>query len=78
MSESRTEPAERITLDDLKHRVETVTDMAVTDAKEMAAKVVSEDPGRTVLIAAGVVLLAVSLAYFLGTRSAQRAAMGPE
>lgn len=73
MSERRVEPAERITIDDIKHRVETVTDLAVSDAKELAGRVVTQDPGRTVLIVAGTVVLVVSLAYFLGARRGRRA-----
>jgi len=66
-----TEIAPRITLDDVKHRAETIKDMAVSDAKDAVAKVTEADITKKVLIVAGVVIFAASFAYYLGTRSAR-------
>lgn len=75
MSDSRanTGPVERITLDDIKHRAETVKDLAVSDVKAAVGRVVSEDATRTLLIVAGVVVAAASIAYVLGSRRGARA-----
>lgn len=59
----------RITIEDVKRRAETVRDLAVAEVKETADKVVDESAGRTLLIMAGVVVLAASVAFYLGTRS---------
>jgi hypothetical protein len=63
------EPAERITLDDLKHRAEVVKDLAVTDTKSAVAAVLDTNETKTLLIVAGVVIAVASIAFFLGTRS---------
>jgi len=62
-------PAERITLDDLKHRAEQVKDLAVSDAKDAVATAFDTSEVRTLLIAAGVVVAVASIAFFLGTRA---------
>ena len=64
-----TQPVERITLDDLKHRAEQVKDLAVTDAKSAVASVIDTNETRTLLIIVGVVVVAASIAFFLGARS---------
>lgn len=62
-------PAEpNITIEDLKHRVETVRDLAVTEAKQTVDKVVDENATRTLLVMAGIVVLAASVAFYLGSR----------
>lgn len=66
-------PVDRITLDDIKHRAETVKDLAVSDAKEAVGRIISDDATRTLLIVAGVVVAAASIAYLIGTRSGRRA-----
>jgi len=62
-------PAERITLDDLKHRAEQVKDLAVSDAKDAVATAFDTSEVRTLLIAAGVIVAVASVAFFLGTRA---------
>lgn len=62
----------RVTLEDVKHRAETVRDLAVSEVKDVAGKVVDDSAGRTLLIVAGVVIVAASLAFYLGTRSGGR------
>lgn len=59
----------KITLDDLKHRTEAITDMAVSDAKEAVAAVARTDAAKKVMIAVGVVLAVASVAYFMGSRA---------
>jgi len=62
-------PAERITLDDLKHRAEQVKDLAVQDAKSAVGAVVDTSEARTLMIMVGVAVAVASIAFFLGTRS---------
>ena len=63
-------PVERITLDDLKHRAGQVQDLAVTETKSAVASVLDTNEAKTLMIIAGVVVLAASVAFFLGARSA--------
>ncbi len=67
----------RVTLDDLRHRAEAVKTKAVVDARDAVDAVFTAEAKRTMMIAAGVVLVAASMAYFLGTR-AGRAALARE
>jgi hypothetical protein len=67
----------RVTLDDLRHRAEAVKTKAVTDAKDAVDTVFTTEVKRSLVVAAGVVLVAASVAYFLGTR-AGRAALSRE
>lgn len=53
-----------VTVDDLKRKAEQVRDIAQAEVK----RVTSEELTRTLLIAAAAVGIAVSFAYFLGTR----------
>ncbi len=66
------EPTARITLDDLKHRAETVRDIAVSETKAVASRVSAMEATRKALIIAGVVCVVVSLAYMAGTRAGTR------
>lgn len=68
-SDELTQPAPRITLDDLKHRAESIKDLAVTDTKSAVNRVLDTDATKTLMMVAGVVLVAASFAYFLGTRT---------
>lgn len=78
-SDSAAAPAERVTLDDLKHRAEAVKDLAVTEAKGKVDEVLAADATRKVLVVAGALLLVVSVAYLMGTRAgARRVPLGPE
>ena len=63
----------RVTLDDLRHRAEAVKTKAVVDARDAVDTVFTAEAKRTMMIAAGVVLVAASMAYFLGTRSGRAA-----
>lgn len=66
-------PAERVTLEQLKLRAAKVTDLAVRESKRVANEVYEESFSKTVLIVVGVVVVAASLAYFMGSRAARRA-----
>lgn len=63
------ESAEKITLEDIRHRTEEVKDLAVSQTKDAAARVVAMDATRKALIVAGVAVAVISLAYFMGTRA---------
>ncbi|MDZ4168351.1 MAG: hypothetical protein U1E26_01670 [Coriobacteriia bacterium] len=65
-------PAERLTLGDLKHRAETIKDLAVSDAKDAVDRVLSADATKQVLIVAGVAVLVIGVAFMLGSRSGAR------
>ncbi len=70
-------PEERVTLDQLKHRVGQISDLAVSESKRVANDVYEQNISKAALVAVGVVLVAASLAYFMGTRAAKRAAAAP-
>lgn len=70
-------PEPRVTLDEIKHQAESVKSKAVAEAKGVADIVVGQESTRTLLMVAGVVVVAASIAYFLGTRSG-RAAMAEQ
>lgn len=63
-----TEDVPRLTLDDVKHKAETVKDVAITEANELVRVVVAQDVTRFVIAAAVVMGLAVSIAYAAGSR----------
>lgn len=63
--------AGRISIDDIRHRAESVKDLAVTDAKAAVDTVVHADPTKKALVAIGVLVVVASVAYFLGTRAAR-------
>ena len=65
-------PEERVTIDELKQRVEQIQDMALTQSKRVVHEVYEQDVTRAALVALGVVVVAASVAYFLGTRAARR------
>jgi len=65
-------PEDRVTLDQLKHRAESVQDLAVSETKRVAKQVIEQDFTRKALIAVGTVVVIASLAYYFGRRAAQR------
>lgn len=66
----------RVTLDDLRHRAEDVKSKAVAEAKGAVDVVMGESSTKTFLIVAGVVVVAASIAFYLGSRAARAAALG--
>lgn len=65
---NETLPAERVTVDDIRHRLDSVKSLAVEEAKA-AADTVLGDNTRTLVMVAGLVVIAASLAFFLGAKS---------
>lgn len=60
---------ERITIDDIRHRAEHVKSQALSEAKSAVDTVMGENGTRTLVMVAGLVVVAASLAFFLGSRS---------
>ena len=69
-------PEERVTVDELSQRVEQIQDMALTQTKQVVHRVYEQDVTRAALVALGVVVVAASVAYYLGTRAARQVAAG--
>jgi len=67
-------PAERVTLDDLAQRVGQIQDMALTRTKQVVRTTYEQDVTRAALVALGVMVVAASVAYFLGAAAGRRAA----
>ena len=65
-------PEERVSLDEIKQRVGEIQNLAVVQAKEVVNEVYEQNVTRAVLVAVGVVVVAASLAYFIGTRAAKK------
>ena len=65
-------PEERVTLEQLKHRAEVVSDLAISESKRVAGDIYEQDVSKAVLVAVGVVVVAASVAYYLGVRSGRR------
>lgn len=65
-------PADRVTLEQLKQRAESVQDLAVSETKRVTNEVMELDFTRKALIAVGTVVVVASLAYYFGRRAAQR------
>jgi hypothetical protein len=78
-------PEERVTLEQLKHRAEVITDMATSESKRVATQVAEETKRvatqvaeesltKVAIVVVGTVLVVASLAYFLGSRAGRRSA----
>ena len=65
-------PEERVTVDELKQRVEQVQDLALQRTKQVVGEVYEQNVTRAALVALGVVVVAASVAYYLGTRASRR------
>lgn len=65
-------PDERVSLDDLKQRVEQIEDMAVVQGKQLVQDIYEQNVTRAALVALGVVVVAASIAYYLGMRASRR------
>jgi hypothetical protein len=65
-------PEERVSLDEIKQRVEQIQDLALTQTKQVVNDVYEQNVTRAALVALGVVVVAASVAYFLGIRAARR------
>jgi hypothetical protein len=65
-------PEERVTVDELKQRVEQIQDLALTQTKQVVQDVYEQNVTRAALVALGVIVVAASVAYYLGTRAARQ------
>jgi hypothetical protein len=65
----RREPPEHITVDDLKHKALAVQRISTDEVK----RVVGTSAVRAVLVGAAVVAIALSVAYYVGSRAGARA-----
>jgi hypothetical protein len=65
-------PEERVSLDEIKQRAGTIQDLAVVQAKEVVNEVYTQNVTRAALVALGVVLVAASLAYYMGRQAARQ------
>lgn len=68
-------PEERVSLDDLKQRVGQIQDMALVQSKQVVQEVYEQHVTRAALVALGVVVVAASIAYFMGTRAGRAASV---
>lgn len=66
-------PEERITVDDLRHKALAVQKVATAEVK----RVTGTSAVRTVLVCAAVVAVALSMAYYVGSRAGAKAAETP-
>jgi hypothetical protein len=71
-------PEERVSLDEIKSRAEKIQNLAVTQSKDLAREVYEQNVTRAALVAVGVVVVAASLAYYLGTRVSRRVVVTTE
>lgn len=63
-------PEERITVEDLKHKALAIQQVATEEVK----RAVGTSTVRVVLVGAAVVAIALSLAYYVGSRTGSKAA----
>jgi hypothetical protein len=64
-------PEERVSLDEIKSHAEKIQDLALTQTKQVVHDVYEQNVTRAALVALGVVLVAASIAYYLGTRASR-------
>ena len=69
---TRTISAEGITVDDLKRRAERIRTAVSTGAEATYKETIATQSARILMIGAGVVVVAVGLAYFAGSARARR------
>ena len=69
-------PERRVTLEQLKHRAESVSNLAVSESKRVTSEIVGQDITRIAMIAVGTIVVVASLAYLLGRRAARAAGGG--
>lgn len=67
------DPADRVSLDDIKHRAEEITNLASAEAKRVTSSIAAAELSKVALVAVGVVVIVASLAYMRGAASARRA-----
>lgn len=65
-------PEERVSLDELKQRVGQIQDLALAETKRVVQVTYEQNVTRAALVALGVVVVAASVAYFLGMQAGRR------
>ena len=65
-------PEERVSLDEIKQRATEIQNLAVVQVKDVAHEIYEQNITRAAMVAVGVVLVAASIAYFVGSRAARR------
>jgi ABC-type spermidine/putrescine transport system permease subunit I len=65
-------PEERVSLDEIKQRAGTIQNLAVVQAKEVVDEVYTQNVTRAALVAVGVVVVAASIAYYIGRQAARQ------
>jgi hypothetical protein len=65
-------PEERVSLDEIKQRATEIQNLAVVQVKDVAHEIYEQNITRAAMVALGVVLVAASIAYFVGSRAARR------
>jgi len=73
MTEPTTAIEPRVTLDDIRHRADAVKARAITEARTSVDEAIGRENIRTLLIVGGLVVVAASFAFFLGSRSGRSA-----
>jgi len=64
-------PQERVSLDELKQRVGQIQDLALVQSKQLVHEVYEQNVTRAALVALGVVVVAASIAYFMGRQASR-------
>jgi hypothetical protein len=70
-------PEERVSLEELKARVNQIQDLALRRTKETVHKVYEQDTTKVALLVLGVVAIAASVAYFAGAAACRRGSEPP-
>jgi hypothetical protein len=65
-------PEERVSLDEIKARATAIQNLAVVQVKDVAHEIYEQNITRAAVVALGVVLVAASIAYYVGSRAARR------
>ena len=66
------DPADRISLDDIRARAEKISNLAASEVKRATAQVTEAEISKVALVAVGVIVVVASLGFLLGSRAARR------
>ena len=66
------DPADRVSLDDIKHRTEEITNLAYAESKRVATKIAETEASKIALVAVGIVVVVASLAFLYGAQAGRR------
>ena len=71
-------PEERVSLDELKSSAERIQNLALTQSKQVVHDVYEQNVTRAALVAVGVIVVAASIAYYLGRQASRRVVVTTE